>query len=109
VEAFAHHPQIGASLDTLRAKFQQTAAWSSSEQAQVGHADEDTLLALRDENAAYLARFGFIFIVCATGKSARELLDLLRVRMGNEVEHEVLVAAAEQAKITKLRLEKIAP
>lgn len=109
LEAFAHHPQIGESLDSLRAKFATTASWSHGEQAAVTHADDATLLALRKENAAYLQRFGHIFIVCATGKSAAEMLSLLRARSGNDAAQELIIAAAEQAKITHLRLEKLAP
>jgi 2-oxo-4-hydroxy-4-carboxy-5-ureidoimidazoline decarboxylase len=105
--AFAHHPEIGASLDSLRARFQSTATWSSAEQASVGAADEATLLALRDGNRAYKQRFGYIFIVCASGKSAREMLEALEGRLANTPDAELGIAAAEQAKITKLRLAKL--
>lgn len=107
VEAFAHHPEIGASLDALRDKFASTAQWASSEQASVAAASEQTLLALRDGNVAYRERFGFIFIVCATGKSAAEMLSLLQARLGNEPDRELSIAAAEQGKITALRLAKL--
>lgn len=107
LEAFSHHPQIGADVDTLRQKFRATARWSSEEQASVGEADEPTLLALRDENALYLTRFGFIFIVCATGKSADEMLQLLRERLAHTPSDELRIAAQEQAKITRLRLQKL--
>jgi len=107
LEAFSHHPQIGADVDTLRQKFRATARWSSEEQASVGDADAPTLIALRDENALYLARFGFIFIVCATGKSATEMLQLLRSRVGHTPSEELGIAAQEQAKITRLRLQKL--
>jgi 2-oxo-4-hydroxy-4-carboxy-5-ureidoimidazoline decarboxylase len=109
LEAFAHHPRIGEDLAALRARFPDTAAWASTEQAGASAADEPTLLALRDENRAYFERFGFIFIVCASGKSARELLALLRDRLRNERARELTIAAAEQAKITRLRLEKLSP
>lgn len=112
--AFAQHPEIGADLDKLREKFvdrarepASTVGWSSAEQAGMSSASEHTLSALRDANLAYKARFGFIFIVCATGKSADEMLALLRARMANELDHELHVAAQEQAKITELRLEKL--
>jgi 2-oxo-4-hydroxy-4-carboxy-5-ureidoimidazoline decarboxylase len=108
LEAFSHHPKIGEDLSALRAKFGSTASWANQEQAGLRSADERTLLALRDENQAYLARFGFIFIVCATGKSASEMLELLRARMNNEPAFELAIAAREQGKITKLRLEKLA-
>ncbi|MEM6996613.1 MAG: 2-oxo-4-hydroxy-4-carboxy-5-ureidoimidazoline decarboxylase [Myxococcota bacterium] len=108
LEAFTHHPEIGASLEALREKFAPTAGWSGSEQAGVGEAGEDTLRALRDGNVAYRERFGFIFIVCATGKSAEQMLALLHARLPNEPAVELPLAAAEQAKITKLRLAKLA-
>jgi 2-oxo-4-hydroxy-4-carboxy-5-ureidoimidazoline decarboxylase len=107
LEAFAHHPRIGANLDELRKRFASTSTWSSSEQAGVQAASEETLSALRDGNVAYEARFGHIFIVCATGKSAAEMLALLRERMPNDPAHELRVAAAEQAKITRIRLNKL--
>lgn len=105
--AFAHHPEIGANLDALRARFQSTAAWSSAEQAGVSRADEATLVALSEGNRAYKQRFGYLFIVCASGKSAREMLELLQARLANTPDAELGVAAAEQAKITKLRLSKL--
>lgn len=107
LEAFGHHPQIGADLGALQRKFAATAAFSSSEQAGAAGAAHETLVALRDLNAEYLQRFGYIFIVCATGKSAAEMLELLRARIGNDPASELQNAAAEQGKITKLRLEKL--
>lgn len=107
-EAFEHHPQIGADLAQLREKFAATASWSSQEQVSVQAADESVLLALRDQNRAYLERFGYIFIVCASGKTAAEMLALLTARLHNEPAYELALAAAEQAKITRLRLEKLA-
>jgi 2-oxo-4-hydroxy-4-carboxy-5-ureidoimidazoline decarboxylase len=109
LEAFSHHPQIGADLAKLRQKFANTASWSSQEQASVHAASEATLVALRDGNVQYLARYGFIFIVCASGKSADEMLGLLRARLHSTVEDELVVAAREHAKITRLRLEKLTP
>lgn len=107
LEAFSHHPQIGADLAELERKFAATASWSRSEQAGASSAERSTLEALRDENRAYLDRFGFIFIVCATGKSAAQMLELLRARLPNDPETELRIAVGEQAKITKLRLEKL--
>jgi len=109
LEAFRGHPRIGASVAELEAKFASTARWSGAEQGAVKSADRATLEALRNGNAAYEARFGFIFIVCATGKTASEMLALLRERIGNEPDAEMRIAAAEQGKITKLRLGKLAP
>lgn len=109
LEALSHHPEIGADLDALRARFASTASWSSDEQAGAAEADEATLLALRDLNRRYKERFGHIFVVCATGKTAAQMLALLRERIDNEPDPELQIAAAEQAKITRLRLEKLVP
>jgi 2-oxo-4-hydroxy-4-carboxy-5-ureidoimidazoline decarboxylase len=106
-EAFSHHPEIGAKLDELREKFADTAALSLAEQASVSGASDDVLLTLRAQNRAYRERFGYVFIVCASGKSAQHMLTLLEQRLSNAPERELYVAAAEQAKITRLRLEKI--
>jgi 2-oxo-4-hydroxy-4-carboxy-5-ureidoimidazoline decarboxylase len=102
LEAFARHPRLGADRARLRER------WSAEEQSGVTRAGEATLEALRAGSAAYEARFGFVFLVCATGKSANEVLTLLAQRMGNDPETELGVAAAELAKITRLRLEKLA-
>ena len=109
LEAFSHHPKIGADLASLRRKFQSTATWSSGEQAGVSQADEETLRGLAQGNIDYEARFGYIFIVCATGKSAGEMLALLQERLPNPPDRELAIAAGEQAKITRIRLEKLQP
>ena len=70
-------------------------------------ASEETLAALRDGNVAYEARYGFVFVVCATGKTADEMLAILRARMDHTAEAELRIAAEEQRKITQLRLEKL--
>jgi len=106
LEAFAHHPKIG-DLDALRAKFASTADWVSGEQAGVSMARETTLAALAEGNRAYEQKFGYIFIVYATGKSADEMLELLERRLPNDPEEELGVAATEQMKITHLRLHKL--
>jgi 2-oxo-4-hydroxy-4-carboxy-5-ureidoimidazoline decarboxylase len=108
-EAFAQHPEIGANLDDLRKKFAATADWSQAEQAASAGASDATLLALQQGNQAYRARFGYTFIVCASGKSAAEMCVLLEARLGNLPDDELAVAAAELAKITDLRLEKLGP
>jgi 2-oxo-4-hydroxy-4-carboxy-5-ureidoimidazoline decarboxylase len=102
LEAFAHHPRIGARADRT------DDAWARQEQARVGDADGETRRALVEANARYLERFGYIFIVCATGKSAAEMLGLLEARLGNDPARELAIAASEQARITRLRLEKLA-
>lgn len=96
-EAFSHHPKIGD-------RFPETHHFSSKEQAGVAGASEDVLSALAEGNRAYEDKFGYIFIVCATGKSAEEMLALLRARMANDPESEIRIAAEEQAKITAIRL-----
>lgn len=106
IEAFAHHPRIGDRA-SLAARFPTTAAWSSGEQAGMAEAGVDVLTALLDGNRAYESRFGHIFIVCATGRSASEMLASLRERLPNDPDRELAVAAAEQRKITALRLKKL--
>ena len=96
-EAFAAHPRIG----------EKGGRWSEQEQAGARGADSETLAALVEANRRYEARFDHIFIVCATGKSAAEMLALLRERMNNDPQTELRVAAEEQRKITHLRLEKL--
>ncbi|MBF2054709.1 MAG: allantoicase [Candidatus Sericytochromatia bacterium] len=106
LEAFTHHPKIG-DMASLREKFAHTADLASNEQAGSLSASEDTLKALAEGNKAYEERFGFIFIVCATGRSAAEMLQLLQARLHNDRNTEIRIAAAEQRKITQLRLEQI--
>jgi len=106
-EAFAHHPRIGADLDALRRKFASTATLAASEQAGALAASEAELEALRDGNLRYEARFGHIFIVCATGKSAAQMLGLLEARLTNEPDAELQIAAAQQHEITCLRLRSL--
>lgn len=105
LEAFSAHPQIG-NLATLEAKFVQTQAIAAGEQASVEQADSQTLNTLAQGNQDYLSKFGFIFIVCATGKAATEMLTLLQSRLQNTREQELKIAALEQHKITILRLNK---
>jgi len=104
-EAFEGHPKIG-DVSSLRAKYANTKELAAGEQSSVKQADEPTLQALAEGNAAYEQRFGYIFIVCATGKSAEEMLSLLQARLNNDPDYEIKIAAAEQQKITRLRLQK---
>lgn len=106
VEAFAHHPRIG-DLESLRTRFRSTADWASEEQRGAASASEDALTALAEGNRVYEDRFGYIFIVCASGKSAGEMLSLLNVRLRNDPQSELTIAAEEQMKITRLRLAKL--
>jgi 2-oxo-4-hydroxy-4-carboxy-5-ureidoimidazoline decarboxylase len=108
LEALAAHPRIG-DLDSLRSKFAPTAALVAKEQAGVAAASEATLTALAEGNRAYEAKFGHLFIVCATGKTADEMLGLLRQRLSHGPEEELRIAAAEQQKITRLRLQGLCP
>jgi len=106
LEAFAHHPKIGEGK--ARASVAPTAAeWSAGEQAAVGRvsgAVRDTLTAA---NMEYEKKFGFIFIIRANGRSADDILSALLARLGNTSEEEMAIAAQEQRKITRLRLEKL--
>ena len=99
-EAFSHHPQIG-DLKSVTERF------AGKEQAAVGSASADTLMQLAKLNQDYHHRFGFIFIVCATGKSAEEMLQLLQQRIQHTAAEEEAIAMGEQMKITILRLKKI--
>jgi 2-oxo-4-hydroxy-4-carboxy-5-ureidoimidazoline decarboxylase len=108
LEAFGAHPRIG-DIDSLRSKFASTAAWASREQSGVDGAAEAVLNDLAMGNRQYEARFGYIFIVCATGKTAEEIFELLKQRLIGDTEGEIKLAAAEQMLITLIRLERIAP
>lgn len=103
LEAFSGHPRIG-DLQALRNKYAVTA---TAEQGQVADAEESVLVRLKDENDAYLEKFGFIFIVCASGKSAAEMLALLEERINNSRDEELANGAREQMAITRLRLQKL--
>jgi 2-oxo-4-hydroxy-4-carboxy-5-ureidoimidazoline decarboxylase len=107
LEAFSHHPKIGGNVDALRKKFAPTAEWSKGEQAGVTSAGQDVLQALADGNQEYERKFGYIFIVCATGKTAAEMLAILKERLPGKPEEEMKIAAGEQNKITRIRLEKL--
>lgn len=103
-EAFSHHPKIG-DREALGARFAGTRDLSENEQAGVTSAPEAVLDALAEGNRAYEGRFGYIFIVCATGKSADEMLALLHERLHHDPQAEIRIAAEEQAKITAIRLD----
>ena len=106
LEAFGHHPKIG-DRDSLRQRFARTAHLSEREQAGVDGAPDDVLEALAAGNREYERRFGYIFIVCASGKPAVEMLNLLQHRLQNPPEAEIHIAAEEQAKITEIRLMRL--
>lgn len=106
LDAFSHHPKIG-DINSLNNKFASTAKWAIGEQAGIQSATDTIIEEFAKQNADYEHKFGFIFIVCATGKSASEMLEILKTRMKNKREKELKIAAAEQAKITIIRLKKI--
>ena len=94
-------------LKSLEKKFASTKDWSLGEQASVNHASKRTIQELSDLNHKYEEKNDFIFIVCATGKSASEMLMLLKERIDNSTEEEIINAAEEQRKITHIRIEKL--
>ncbi len=106
LEAFTHHPKIG-DLKSLEKKFASTKDWAGKEQAGVDSATHKTLTELAEGNKVYENKFGFIFIVCATGKTANEMLAMLNERLQNNSETEIKIAMNEQNKITHIRLEKL--
>jgi len=105
MEAFAHHPRIGHSVAPSTAPAR-SAQWSSEEQQKVGVAGDNVLAALVEGNRAYEQRFGRIFIVCAAGKSAHTILDILRRRLRNDEQTELQESAEQQRQIASLRLKK---
>ena len=106
LEAFSHHPKIGDTA-SLEKKFSSTKEWAGNEQKGVESASKATIQRLSELNEVYEKRFGFIFIVCATGKSASEMLELLEARIGNDYREELDIAMREQHKITCIRLKKL--
>lgn len=97
LEAFAAHPRIG----------ERKAGWSSQEQSGTRTASEETMRAIAEGNRAYEEKFGFVFLICATGRSAEEMRENLEQRLKNDRETELRIAADEHAKIIELRLEKL--
>lgn len=98
MEAFSAHPRIGERSESK---------WSQEEQQAARHASHDTLAELREMNGRYEKRFGYIFIVYATGKSADQMLRMLRDRIDNDPETELRIAAEQQRQITHLRLKQL--
>ncbi|RFU43132.1 2-oxo-4-hydroxy-4-carboxy-5-ureidoimidazoline decarboxylase [Actinomadura logoneensis] len=103
LEALGAHPRIGERA----AGGGREARWSRGEQAGAASAGDDTARALAEGNLAYERRFGHVFLICATGKSAGEVLAELRVRLGNDAGTEREAVRAELAAITRLRLAKL--
>jgi 2-oxo-4-hydroxy-4-carboxy-5-ureidoimidazoline decarboxylase len=106
LEAFAHHPRIGDPGSAKTANDAKGHAWASSEQAGVATAEDEVKRRLAEGNRAYDAKFGHVYLVCATGKSAAEMLAILDERIGHTASEELSIAAGEQEKITRIRLER---
>lgn len=100
LQAFQAHPRIGEST----AGSGRSARWSRGEQAGVGGR---AMRRLAEANREYEERFGYLFVICASGRDGDEILDALEERLGNDPPGELQVAAGEQAEITRLRLEKL--
>lgn len=98
-QALAGHPRIGASISGRR--------WSAGEQAGAAAADDQTRQALADGNAAYEQKFGHIYLVCASGRTGPELLELLRTRLAHDAETEWRVVRCELKKINRTRLGRL--
>jgi 5-hydroxyisourate hydrolase/2-oxo-4-hydroxy-4-carboxy-5-ureidoimidazoline decarboxylase len=105
-EAFKGHPKIG-DVDSLREKYANTKNWANNEQAKVSEADESILNELAHANENYFSKFGYIFIVSASGKTANEMLQIIKTRLDNNEEDELHVTMAEQHKISIIRLVKL--
>lgn len=106
LEAFRAHPKIGEKK-AVAPQSTQAQNWSADEQSGTAGAAVATVKELADGNLEYERRFGFIYIVCATGKSSEEMLTILKERLENDSQTELRNAAEEQRKITRLRLEKL--
>jgi len=112
LEAFAAHPRIGDRTPAVAASAEKVGGangiqWATQEQSGTSSAPKDVIERLATGNRAYEARFGYIFIVCATGKSAGEMLAILEQRLTNDPDEELHIAAEEQRKVTRLRLAKL--
>lgn len=106
LEAFRSHPKIGEKKAADHVS-EQSRQWSGQEQAGVSDASRETVDSLATLNRAYEQKFGFIFIICATGKTSEQILLALRKRFEHDAATELPIAAAEQSKITELRLRKL--
>jgi 2-oxo-4-hydroxy-4-carboxy-5-ureidoimidazoline decarboxylase len=104
LEAFSHHPQIGENPASGSASARQ---WAEGEQAGVRRTSDDVKARLARANRAYFEKFGYIYIVCATGKTAEGMLAILNQRLQNDLRSELSIAAEQQRLITRVRLEKL--
>lgn len=105
-EAFTGHPKIG-DVESLKLKFANTKEWASGEQSKMSEANEATIKKLAKANTDYETKFGYIFIVSASGKSAEEMLAIINKRLNHITVDELDVAMNEQHKITVIRLQKM--
>lgn len=105
LEAFAAHPRLGQKKSAAQSAAAN--AWSAQEQRSVQSAGDEVRETLAQLNEAYFERMGFIFILCASGRSAASMVEAIRARLDNTVEQEIAIAAGEQRKITRLRLERL--
>jgi 2-oxo-4-hydroxy-4-carboxy-5-ureidoimidazoline decarboxylase len=106
LEAFDGHPKIG-DVSSLKAKYANTKELAAGEQSGMNIAADEVIAALAAGNRSYEDKFGFIFIVCATGKSAQEMFELLQARLPNDRDVELQNAAEEQRKIFHIRLSQL--
>jgi OHCU decarboxylase len=106
LEAFCSHPKIGEKKAAAPIAAE-ARKWAEDEQSGTRDAATATIVELAELNNVYEKKFGYIFIVCASGKSSEEMLRILRERLQNDAEEELRIAAAEQAQITALRLRKL--
>lgn len=106
LEAFSHHPKIG-DVESIKKRYASTAHWAEGEQSGIKGSEPEVLAALAECNKLYEEKFGYIFIINASEKSAEEILGSLRWRLLNTKEDEIQIAAKEQNEITKIRLEKL--
>ena len=104
LEAFGHHPQIG---DRPASGSESARQWASGEQAGARAASEEVRAQMARANHAYFEKFGYIYIVCATGKTAEGMLAILNQRLQNDLASELSVAAEQQRLITRIRLDKL--
>ncbi len=104
LEAFSHHPQIG---DKSASGSESARQWAASEQAGARVATDDVKARLARANRAYFEKFGYIYIVCAAGKTAEGMLAILNQRLQNDLASEISIAAEQQRLITRIRLDKL--
>ena len=111
LEAFSRHPEIGEKAGEKQIKSEAgqriSSRWWAEEQSGTQRTAAEVTARLTEANRAYRQRFGYIFIVCATGKTAEEMLAILERRLQNDASAELTIAAEEQRRITRLRLEKL--